>query len=145
MNRQQLIELVSGKPAAAGSPPEYTLRGEALAGGFYNSHLVACVLLAGLVAIDWVNLWLAVWLAACLAAALLLDGRAWRRKIALRAMPGQLFLYLQVLAWAVLDALPFYILAFFLYVGVAPYWRPYDLAVSSFVMLYAFYMVVRLY
>ncbi len=45
-------------------------------------------------------------------------------------------------AW---DALPFYVFAYIAYVCVAPVWLPFNVAVSSFIMLYGFYMLVRTY
>jgi hypothetical protein len=52
-------------------------------------------------------------------------------------------LYGQLLARAAWDAVPFYAFAFGVYLFVAPLWMWTNLAISSFVMLYAFYMVAR--
>lgn len=137
------IPPLSALPAHDGA--EYPLYGSAQAGGAYNSHLASAVVFAALTAIGAVNGWLTAWVLLCLVAALLFDNRSWRRKIALPALGGQLALYLQVLARAALDALPFYVFAYVIYVCVAPVVLPTNLAVSSFVLLYGFYMIFRLY
>ena len=122
---------------------EYALSGQARAGGAYNSHLVSVALFVVLAAAGWMNAWLVAWLVACMLAALLVDERPWRRKVSPGAMPGQVWLYLQVLFQAACDAFPFYVLAYALYVCTAPIVLPTYIAISSFVMLYAFYMIVR--
>ena len=142
---QQLIQLLAGRPAPEGSIAEYPLHGQAQHGGPYNSHVVSAFIFVALAATGVIHPGLAAWVAMCLLAALLLDDRAWRRKILLSAIPQQMALYIQVLVRAVVDALPFYLLAYLVYIFVAPYCRAYDLAVSSFVMLYAFYMAVRIF
>lgn len=124
---------------------EYPVYGHALTGGAYNSHLVSIGIVVGLAALGLVNLWLTWWLVLCLAAAMLADARSWGRKVALRAMPGQVAQYAQVLARACWDALPQYVFAYAIYVCTAPIVQPLNLAVSSFVMLYGFYMTIRLY
>lgn len=122
---------------------EYALLGHARAGGEYNSHLLSFVVFAAIAALGWMNVWLFGWLVTCLAAALLIDDRPWRIKVNLSAMPGQLGLYLQVLAQAAWDLFPFYVLAYGLYVCTVPYIAPLNLAVSSFVLLYAIFMIGR--
>jgi hypothetical protein len=122
---------------------EYALFGHARTGGEYNSHLLTFVVFAILATVGWMNVWFFGWLVACMVAAILIDDRPWRRKVSLSAMPGQLGLYLQVLAQAAWDTFPFYVLAYVLYVCTAPYIASINLAVSSFVMLYAFFMFVR--
>jgi hypothetical protein len=117
--------------------------GHARAGGEYNSHLLSFIVFAVLAALGWMNVWLFVWLGACMVAALLADDRPWRRKVHPSAMPGQLGLYLQLLAQATWDAFPFYVLAFALYICTSPYIAPLNLPISSFVLLYAFFMIVR--
>jgi hypothetical protein len=124
---------------------EYALVGHARIGGEYNSHLLSFVVFAILAALGWMNLWLFAWLFACMIAAMLVDDRPWRRKVYPSAMLGQFDLYLQLLAQAAGDAFPFYVLAFALYVCTAPYVATLNLAVSSFVLLYAFFMSVRAY
>jgi hypothetical protein len=131
----------SSTPAIFGV--EYPLYGQARTGGIYNSHLVSVGLIVAMAGFGLVNPWLAAWVALGFLAALLLDHRSWSRKIALPAIPSQLNLYVQVLARAGWDALPYYVLAFLLYVCVAPIVQPTNLAVSSFVMVYGFYMVTR--
>ncbi len=122
---------------------DYALYGHALRGGPYNSHIVSGVVFLILAGVGLVGIWLAAWVAVCLVLAIWLDHRPWKRKVALRAIPGQSLLYAQVLAQAIWDALPWYVLAYFVYVCVAPLWAWTNLAVSSFVMLYGFYMVIR--
>ncbi len=123
---------------------EYRIFGTAPNGGAYNSHLVSGLVFALLAAVGAMNIWLMLWLNGCLVAAIFLDSRTMKRKVALRAMPAQVFLYLQVLGRAALHALPYYAFAFVIYVCVAPVVLPLNLAVSSFVMLYGLYMAVRL-
>ncbi|MGD9647786.1 MAG: sterol desaturase family protein [Pirellulales bacterium] len=122
---------------------EYVLWGRAKAGGAYNSHLLALGVFALCALVGWMNLWLFVWLSVCTGIAMLIDERPWRRKIDPAAMAGQFGLYLQLLAQAAWDALPFYALAYGLYVCTVPYIAPLNLAVSSFTLLYAFFMIVR--
>lgn len=137
------IDISDRRSPAHVSGADYPLYGHVRAGGPYNSHLVSAVGAVGLAACGWVPAWLAAWILLCLTAALVLDGRAWKRKIVLAAIPGQLALYAQLLARAAWDALPYYALAYLVYVCVAPVWRAADLAVSSFVLLYGFCMAVR--
>jgi len=122
---------------------EYRLRGRAPSGGPYNSHVVSIGIITALSAAGVVNVWLAGWAAVCLAAALWLDGRRLRQMVVLRAVPRQLLLYGQVLAGAGSDAFPYYLFAYLIYVCVAPVWLQANLPISSFVMLYGLYMVIR--
>jgi len=135
------LEQVGAAPDVRGA--EYPLYGQAPRGGPYNSHLVSAAVFVALSALGLVSSWLTVWVGVCLAAAMLLDDRSWKRKVVPAAIPGQLALYVQVLARAALDALPYYAFAYLVYVCVAPLWLWTNLAISSFVMLYGFYMVVR--
>ncbi len=122
---------------------DYTLYGQARRGGPYNSHVLSGVVFLILAGLGLIGAWLTTWLVACLVVALCLDARSWKRKIVLRAMPAQTLLYAQVLARAAWDALPWYVFAYLVYVCVAPLWEWTNLAISSFVMLYGFYMVIR--
>jgi len=122
---------------------EYLLFGKAKRGGAYNSHLVSGIIFAILGITGVVNPWLVVWLEVCLVAGILIDERSLKKKISLRAIPSQMMLYSQVLLRAMWEALPFYLLAYVLYVGMAPIILKTNLVISSFVMLYGFYMVWR--
>jgi sterol desaturase/sphingolipid hydroxylase (fatty acid hydroxylase superfamily) len=124
---------------------EYPVRGKAHRGGAYNSHLASAAVFVALTAAGLMALSLTVWIGLCLVAALFLDARPWSAKVAPRAMVGQFKLYLQVLLGAARDAFPYYLFAYLVYVCVAPLWLPYNLAISSFVMLYAFNMLIRGY
>ncbi|QDS88722.1 hypothetical protein EC9_29140 [Rosistilla ulvae] len=139
----------NAKPQQRFLPPppgaEYPLMGSAVGGGSYNSHLVAGVLFIGLAAIGAIDWWLVAWIDGCLAIGLLLDRRTMNRKIALRAMPGQMLLYSQVALRAAVHMFPYYAFAFVLYLGMAPVVLPLNFAISSFVMLYGFYMLLRVY
>lgn len=130
-------------PAASQAKAEYVLMGRAEAGGAYNSHIVSVTVMIALGAVGLLSPWVALWVATCLAVAMVLDGRSWRRIAKPRAIPGQLWLYSQLFVQAAWDALPFYILAYLLYVCSAPLILPINFAVSSFVMIYGFYMLVR--
>jgi hypothetical protein len=138
-----LLPIETAAPAPAVHGAEYPLYGQAQRGGFYNSHLLSALVFVALAAAGFINVWLTAWLITCLVVAIVLDGRGWRRKVVVAAMPGQLLLYLQVLARAAWDALPYYAFAYLVYIFVAPLWDWTNLAVSSFVMLYGFYMAVR--
>ncbi|MEQ8667803.1 MAG: sterol desaturase family protein [Pirellulales bacterium] len=130
-------------PAASAPRTVYALFGKAEAGGPYNSHLVAVAVMVGLGLVGVANAWLVLWIFGCLAAAMLLDGRPWRRIVKPRAIPGQMWLYFQLFIQAAWDALPFYALAYLLYVCAAPVVLPTNFSVSSFTMIYGFYMFVR--
>jgi sterol desaturase/sphingolipid hydroxylase (fatty acid hydroxylase superfamily) len=132
-------------PATFAPGAEYRVYGRAKTGGVYNSHLVSGVVFAALGAIGAISIWLVLWIEVCLLAAFVLDRRSWTRKVSLTAIPGQLMLYSQVLVQVLRDAALVYALAFALYVCVAPTLNPWNVAISSFVMLYGFYMVLRLY
>lgn len=124
---------------------QYALWGEARSGGAYNSHLVSIAVFAALAFGGLISTWLAAWLLVCFVAALRLDERPWQRKINLLVLPGQMFLYAQLWAQAALDALPFYALAFVLYVASVRYLEPLNLTISSFVVLYSIFMALRTY
>ncbi|WP_417734800.1 sterol desaturase family protein [Rosistilla oblonga] len=134
-------QLLHSPPAGA----EYRLFGAAGTGGAYNSHFVAGAIFIGLAAVGAIDWWLAIWLDSCLAIGLLLDRRTMNRKLALRAMPGQMLLYSQVALRAAVHLLPYYLFAFVLYLGMAPVILPLNFAISSFAMLYGFYMAIRIY
>ncbi|MEZ6089775.1 MAG: sterol desaturase family protein [Pirellulaceae bacterium] len=124
---------------------EYNLLGRASTGGTYNSHFIAVVAFVLLASFGWINLWLTIWVAGCVVAAFAIDRHPWRQKLRFRAMPSQLFLYTQVLLQAALHLLPWYVFAFLIYLCVAPVILPLNVAISSFVMLYAYYMITRTY
>jgi sterol desaturase/sphingolipid hydroxylase (fatty acid hydroxylase superfamily) len=122
---------------------EYPLYGQAQQGGPYNSHLVSEAVFVVLTFLGLVSAWLTAWIGACLVAAMLLDSRPWKRKVVPAAIPAQFALYVQVLARALWDALPSYAFAYLIYVCIAPLWVRANVAISSFVMLYGFYMLIR--
>jgi len=122
----------------------YGLFGSAQHSGEYNGHIIFSIILAGLAAGGLVSLPVLGWVALCLVTTFLLDERTLKRKVLFWAIPGQFFLYLQVLLHAIRDVLPQYVLAFAIYVCVFPVRQRLDVPVSSLVMLYTFYMVVRL-
>ena len=64
--------------------------------------------------------------------------------MSLRAIPAQFLLYLQLVTNAFRNALPQYTFAFVIYLGIYPLRERFNLPVSSFVMLYGFYMVLRI-
>lgn len=123
---------------------QYSIYGTARRGGAYNSHVVFALMLIGLAMQQRLHYGIATWVAGCLTLAIMTDERSWRRKVCITAIPGQLWLYLQVVCQAFLDAAPQFLTAFAVYVLVAPVWKQYDVSISSFVMLYAFFMGVRL-
>lgn len=123
--------------------PAYRVFGSAQRGGIYNSHVMGAALLPVLAALGVMPWPLAAWLLACVAVAITIDSAPWRRKLRVTAMPGQLALYLQVLAQAVWDALPMYALAFALYVGLSPIWSHAHLGINTFYVLYGIYLAVR--
>lgn len=123
--------------------PDYELRGKGVAGGAYNGHVAFLAVLVALSAARWFDWWLLAWIGASFAAAILLDQRSWRRKVNISALPSQCVLYAQVFIQAAWDALPAYVWAFVLYICSAPLVAPMNLPVSSFVLLYAFFLVVR--
>ncbi len=133
----------SAAPTTSVERSQYVVHGKAPNGGLYNSHLVSVAVMVALGGLQLLSPWLAVWIVVSLAAALLVDTRSWKQKVKLTAIPGQLWLYLQVFVQAAWDAFPFFVLAYFLYVCAAPYVLPTNFAISSFVMLYGFYTVVR--
>ncbi len=122
----------------------YHLFGDARRGGEYNGHIMFGLIFSALAAAQVIGLVVWGWGMACLVLAFLLDERTLKRKVALRNIPAQFFLYAQVVGNALLNSLPHYLLAFAIYVCVYPLRERYNLTVSSFVMMYGFYMVVRI-
>jgi sterol desaturase/sphingolipid hydroxylase (fatty acid hydroxylase superfamily) len=122
----------------------YRLLGSAERGGEYNGHIMFSLMLVGLTAAGLVNGLALSWIALCLIATYLLDERPLKRKVNLSAIPAQFFMYLQLVMNAFRDALPQYTLAFVIYLGIYPLRESLNLPVSSFVMLYGFYMVLRI-
>jgi sterol desaturase/sphingolipid hydroxylase (fatty acid hydroxylase superfamily) len=140
------MHLPSTDPAADSldrSQAEYSIYGTAKGGGAYNSHLIAEGVFVILTVTGFMNVWLTVWLSFCLGMGLVLDRRTWQRKVSWSALPGQLRLYLQLLGQAAMDLLPYYLFAFLIYLCVAPVVLPLNLTVSSFVLLYGFYLATR--
>ncbi|MCH2213095.1 MAG: sterol desaturase family protein [Fuerstiella sp.] len=122
----------------------FRLFGTAGRGGEYNGHIIFSCVILGLTAFGVLSIQTLCWVLACLIATFLLDDRSLHRKVSFRAIPGQLFLYLQLLLNAIQVALPQYTYTFVIYLGIYPLREKFNLPVSSFVMLYGFYMVIRI-
>ena len=128
------------------TPPNgaiYRLWGPESRGGEYNSHILFVLTVAVL---TWQGIMpppAAGWIALCLAAAFLLDTHRLKRKVALRPLPGQAFLYGQLVIRAFLTVLPHYVFAFGVYICVMPLREQLNVGISSMAMLYAFYLTIR--
>lgn len=138
---EELQETPSGKiPRGA----VYRLRGNAERGGEYNGHIMFSLIVVGLTLAGLLNTVALGWIGFCLVATFLLDDRSLKRKVNLPAIPSQFFMYLQVLLHAFRNALPQYTFAFLVYLTIYPLQDSLNLPISSFVMLYGFYMVLRI-
>jgi len=122
----------------------YRLWGTGRRGGEYNGHIMFSLVMVGLTAADVVSLSVFGWIMTCLVATFLLDNRSLQRKVSLVALPGQAVLYVQLVINAFWTALPHYAFAFVVYLCVYPLQEKLNVSISSFVMLYGFYMVLRI-
>lgn len=122
----------------------YHLYGDARRGGEYNGHIMFCLIYSGLTLAGVTDPLVYAWGMVCMALAFLLDERTLKRKVALRNIPAQFFLYAQVVLNAAWNSLPHYAAAFAIYVCIYPLREQWNVSVSSFVMMYGFYMVLRL-
>lgn len=122
----------------------YKLWGAGRRGGEYNGHIMFSMVMVGLAAAGVVSFSVFCWIMACLVAAFLLDNRTLKRKVSLSALPGQAFLYVQLVLNAFRTAFPHYVFAFVTYLCVYPLQDKLNVSVSSLVMLYGFYMVLRI-
>ncbi len=121
----------------------YRLWGKGARGGIYNSHFVSAGVVGLLGVFGVVSWWMVAWLSVCLVVGIMLDPKPLRAKIKLKSVGSQVGLYSQVLVQAALNALPWYALAFGIYLCVAPLLARVNLGFSTFLLLYGFYMVDR--
>jgi len=123
----------------------YSLWGSAQRGGEYNSHILFSLVIASLTLLNLIPPAVGIWIAICLVATFLLDNRSLQRKVNLRSLPGQAFLYVQLVMRSFLTAFPHYAFAFMAYLCVWPVQDALNISfTSSLAMLYGFYMVLRL-
>ncbi len=122
----------------------YRLWGTGRRGGEYNGHIMFSMVMVGLTIAGAVSLNAFGWIMTCLIATFVLDSHSLQRKVSLVALPGQAILYIQLVLNAFLNALPHYIFAFIAYLCVYPLQEKLNVSVSSFAMLYGFYMVLRI-
>ncbi len=122
----------------------YQLWGTGRRGGEYNGHIMFCMVMVCLAAAGVVSLNVLGWIMVCLVATFRLDNRSLHRKVSLLALPGQAFLYVQLVLNAFRTAFPHYVFAFVAYLCVYPLQQKLNVPVSSLVMLYGFYMVLRI-
>lgn len=122
----------------------YRLFGSAKRGGEYNGHIMFSIILLTL-GVTGLTSWTIVgWGMLCFVVAFLLDERPMKRKVSLPAIPGQFLMYAQVVLNSAWLALPHYTFACLIYFCIYPLREQFNLSVSSFVMMYAFYMVIRI-